>query len=248
MNYQNNINTYADLTAYNADLNKDFPNISYIQGTDEVKWNRYDPDHIVCVYNVTSTESATKLLNTDWNILEMWIDGVKQESVVSSYTFDTIGEHKVKYGLNENKYITNSNFQSCTSLISVQIPSIVTSIADGNTLNYGAFRTCTRLANVKMLDGIKTIGISAFYECSRLTSLTIPKTVTIIKNTAVKYCSGLINITIEATTPPSLSNTNALDGTNANLIIYVPAESVNTYKAASGWSYYSSKIQAIPTT
>ena len=29
---KNNINTYADLTAYNNDLNKEYPNISYIQG------------------------------------------------------------------------------------------------------------------------------------------------------------------------------------------------------------------------
>ena len=244
---RNNINTYADLTAYNADTNKDYPNISYIEGTDEVKWNKYDPDHIVCVYNVTSTSSATKLLNIDWNILEMWIDGVKQESVVSSYTFDTLGEHKVKYGLNENKYITNANFQSCTSLTSVIIPSIVTSIADGNSLNYGAFRSCTNLANVKMLDGITSIGISAFYGCGKLTSLTIPKTVTTIKNTAFQYCSGLINLTIEATTPPTLGN-NALQGTNANLVIYVPAESVNIYKSASRWSTYASIIQKIPTT
>ena len=242
---KNNINTYADLTAYNADLNKDFPNISYIQESDEMKWYKYDPDHIVAVYNVTSTESATKLLNVDWNLLEMWIDGVKQESVVSSYTFGTIGEHKVKYELNQFKYITNSNFQSCKSLISVQIPSIVTHIDDGNALSYGAFRSCTNLANVKMLDGIATIGMSAFYGCGKLTSLTIPKTVTIIKNNAFYNCSGLTSITVEATTPPSLINSNALEGTNANLVIYVPAESVNAYKTASGWSTYASRIFAI---
>ena len=29
--------------------------------------------------------------------------------------------------------------------------------------------------------------------------------------------------------------------------IYVPSESVDAYKAASGWSDFASKIQAIPT-
>ena len=35
----NNINTYADLTAYNADTNKEYPNVSYIQGTNNVSRN-----------------------------------------------------------------------------------------------------------------------------------------------------------------------------------------------------------------
>lgn len=32
----------------------------------------------------------------------------------------------------------------------------------------------------------------------------------------------------------------------SNLTIYVLAESVDAYKAASGWSTYADKIQAIP--
>lgn len=56
MNLVNHINTYADLTAYNNDMEKNFPNISYIQGSDEVKWNKYDPyPRVIAKYNVTST-------------------------------------------------------------------------------------------------------------------------------------------------------------------------------------------------
>ena len=40
---KNNINTYADLTAYNADTNKEYPNVSYIQGTDNVIWEKEEP-------------------------------------------------------------------------------------------------------------------------------------------------------------------------------------------------------------
>lgn len=40
---KNNINTYADLTAYNADTNKEYPNVSYIQGTDNVLWEKEEP-------------------------------------------------------------------------------------------------------------------------------------------------------------------------------------------------------------
>jgi hypothetical protein len=39
-------------------------------------------------------------------------------------------------------------------------------------------------------------------------------------------------------------DSRALDDTRC--IIYVPSASVDTYKAASGWSTYASRIQAIP--
>lgn len=58
---KNNINTYADLTAYNADTNKDYPNVSYIEGTDEVKWAE-DP-YYTC--KVVYLDGHTKYITTD---------------------------------------------------------------------------------------------------------------------------------------------------------------------------------------
>jgi hypothetical protein len=54
----------------------------------------------------------------------------------------------------------------------------------------------------------------------------------------------MTSITVNATTPPVLG-ANVFDGTN-DCPIYVPASSVNAYKAASSWRYYASRIQAIP--
>jgi len=54
----------------------------------------------------------------------------------------------------------------------------------------------------------------------------------------------LTSVIIESTTPPE-SGGYEFDNTN-NCPIYVPSESVETYKAASGWSSYASRIQAIP--
>jgi hypothetical protein len=51
---------------------------------------------------------------------------------------------------------------------------------------------------------------------------------------------------ILALVPPTLGNGAFATG-NASAIC-VPAESVEAYKAASGWSGYASRIQAIPTT
>lgn len=94
-------------------------------------------------------------------------------------------------------------------------------------------------------DCVTSIGASVFDGCSGLTSINIPSGVTSIGLRAFYNCSSLTSVTVEATTPPTLG-VNAFYSTN-NCPIYVPAASVDTYKAASGWSYYAARIQAIPT-
>jgi hypothetical protein len=66
--------------------------------------------------------------------------------------------------------------------------------------------------------------------------------VTNIGNYAFYGCSSLKTITCEAVTSPTLGSGNNLSSVTA---VYVPAESVDAYKTATNWSYYSSKIQAI---
>lgn len=117
------------------------------------------------------------------------------------------------------------------------IPTGLTYIANS------CFSNCYAMKNVTIPNTITRIYSSAFYGCSGLTSVTIPSSVTRIDQYAFKECSSLTSITVEATTPP-LNVLFAFDDTN-NCPIYVPAESVETYKAASGWSNYSSRIQAI---
>jgi len=93
-------------------------------------------------------------------------------------------------------------------------------------------------------NSVTTIKYSAFYGCSGLTSITIPNSVTTIGNYVFGSCSGLTSVTIQATTPPTSGN-NVFDDTN-NCPIYVPSASVEAYKAATNWSTYASRIQAIP--
>lgn len=92
---------------------------------------------------------------------------------------------------------------------------------------------------------VTVIGSSAFYGCTSLTSVTIHSGVTSIGNLAFYNCTGLTSVTVLATTPPNLNGANHFNNTN-NCPIYVPAASVETYKAASVWSTYASRITAIP--
>ena len=124
-------------------------------------------------------------------------------------------------------------------LVSVEIGDCVTSI--GNN----AFRDCSSLTSIDIPNGVTSIGNLTFSECSSLTSCTIGSGVTSIGKQAFRDCGSLTSITVNATTPPALAS-GALDGSTCP--IYVPSQSVNAYKSASGWSNYASRIQAIPNS
>ena len=97
-----------------------------------------------------------------------------------------------------------------------------------------------------MLAGVTKIGSNAFAVCASLASVEIPSNITSIGRAAFSECISLASLTVLATTPPTLG-VDAFDRVSSNLVIYVPAESVETYKAATNWSNYASKIQAIPS-
>ena len=127
---------------------------------------------------------------------------------------------------------------------------ILTSVIIPNSIawiRYGLFQNCTSLTSVTIPSSVTRIDGTAFQDCSSLTSVIIPNSVNRIESLAFYNCSSLSSATIEATTPPKVSG-DIFPGTSENLVIYVPAGSVDTYKAASGWSDYASRIQAIPST
>lgn len=241
---RNNINTYADLTAYNADTNKDFPNISYIEGTAEVKWNKYDPDHIVCVYNVTSTSEPTTLFYEYWvsQMDKVFIDGVEQQTIQNTYTFDTTGEHIVKYKYKDS--VPGSMLFRETNITSVVVPIAI------NKIGIQMFENCSKLTSIIIPNTITQINNSAFNNCYALKNITIPTSVTSIGESAFRYVGTTTKkatFTFESITPPTLVNNNMLT-IGRTEAIYVPAESVEAYKTAQYWDNYESRIFAIPTT
>ncbi len=126
-------------------------------------------------------------------------------------------------------------FQGCTGLTSVSLPTNLTTLRDG------VFTDCKSLASVTLPVGLTSIGGIAFQGCKSLASVTLPASVTSIGDDAFQGCTSLTSVTVLAPNPPSLG-ADALTGTPANLVIYVPAASVNTYKAA--WPAYAGRIQA----
>ena len=116
-------------------------------------------------------------------------------------------------------------FYDCRSLISVKIPNSVTSIGER------AFYGCIRLTSVIIGNSVTSIGETAFYECRSLTSVTIPNSVTSIGNYAFSRCNSLEYVISLPNTPPTISSSIF----PANMIVYVPNASLNSYKSATNW-------------
>lgn len=86
---------------------------------------------------------------------------------------------------------------------------------------------------------ITTIYPNTFATSKNLIFVRIPSTVTTIGVSAFREeHSGMVMV-IEAITPPSTPSAPTVDA------VYVPDESVNNYKAASGWSQIASKIHPL---
>ena len=165
--------------------------------------------------------------------------------------------------LNGVTQISDYAFYSSSGFTSIIIPSSVTTFgqyafnkvpslnsvtidyASNATLGGNQFRDSS-ITSLTIGSHPTSIGNSMFYNCTKLTSLVIPSNISSIIEYAFMGCSGLTSITVESTTPPTLRGFGVFDNTN-NCPIYVPSESVDAYKAASGWSRYKSRIKAIPT-
>ena len=160
--------------------------------------------------------------------------------------------------------IRNQVFNSCSNLTSITIPDSVTEI------EYDAFTGCSSLKSFKgkyassngrclikegeliafapagltsytIYDSVTSIGERAFNSCTSLTSVTIPDSVTTIGEEAFYECYNLTSVYCKATTPPSLGG-HVLANNGSGRKIYVPIESVDTYKNAINWSEYASSI------
>lgn len=146
-------------------------------------------------------------------------------------------------------------------------PSLTTATVPGNTGCKYMFYDCASLTTVNFMSNATSIDEYMFYACNSLTSLTIPDSVQsikthgmnqnsnlerieigtgvqVIQSKAFELNAKLNEIVVRATTPPQGAG-DMFYRSSSDLKIYVPAASLEAYKAASGWSTYASQIYAI---
>jgi hypothetical protein len=106
----------------------------------------------------------------------------------------------------------------------------------------------TTLTGVTIPESVTMIGERAFYNCTAIQEIVIPEGVEKIIDRAFENCSSLSKVTLLSTVPPTIStpysNYHLFDNTASNLKIYVPAESIEAYRTAAGWSTYIDRITA----
>lgn len=139
----------------------------------------------------------------------------------------------------------------------VTIPSEVTDNAETSTGIYkvsvvgeGGYAIndmkYSKITNLKISEGIKTIGTSAFYGQTSIVSLNLPSTLAEIGGYAFEDCTGLTSIHSAAVTAPTLgadvfkTTTTDMewDHIGQHCALYVPAGSTSGYKKGTPWSYW----------
>ena len=93
-------------------------------------------------------------------------------------------------------------------------------------------------------EGVISLGTYAFSGNTKCTSITLPASLENIAGYAFMNCSTVVNIVSKAILPPVCAMSGASGYTNFKNIpdscrVYVPKQSVNTYKAAAGWSTFT---------
>lgn len=149
-----------------------------------------------------------------------------------------------------NASIVHSMLSDCYGLTSIDLTPLANwvNVTDASYLLY----SCSKLTSIDLtpLAGwVNVTNASALLSrCSGLTSIDLTPLAKWTKmksnNNLIESCSKLTFISVLADTPFTLSSSTSLSN-GYSCPIYVPDSAVETYKAATNWSAYSSRIKPI---
>ena len=233
---------HTDYTTY-RNGNMVLPNVSYCSDTpNEVHYNPFTGAWLEVTYTISDISSATELLYNDQytenNFTEMEVDGVKLNAITNTYQFNTTGTHVVKYKLTNPTELNIQGFSGYTEITAVKIPDTVITMTTGFP--------STSITTLVIPDSVVFVGQYVAAYCP-LTSVVFGSSVESAESAAVESTEQAYTITMKNPEPITLGSDPFFVNYDNLTHIYVPAEAVDTYKAASGWSAYSSIISAIPS-
>jgi hypothetical protein len=224
----------------------------------------YAFEECTALEQVTLPDSLTSIGNGAFSYLTALTQITLPEGLISigdrAFSGSTLTQITLPEGLIS---IGDGAFSYCTALKQTTLPASLTSFG-----GY-VFDGCTKLTQVTLSEGLTSIGGSAFYNTgltqitlpssltsigsgafinTGLTQITLPAGLASINGWAFTGCTYLSLVTCLPVTTPTLGSAVFSYQNNTplpNLRIEVPAGSVATYKAATGWSAYADRIFAI---
>ena len=148
-----------------------------------------DDGKIWAYYNVNTTESATTLIDSTTGIgSTMIVDGVSV-SRATSYTFDTTGEHLVKF-TPTTAYVGRGVFRNIGRLTELYLPSTITR-TDGANETTCSIRGCSLLSKIHLSTSFRQIYPCDFSSLSALTEIENIEYVTRLGNYTLQNCPNL---------------------------------------------------------
>lgn len=225
---------------------KEYYQVSYDRGT---TWENVSPEQTRTSSDIIEANSADcgypqEVGMVTVNQQEPWIhingtdNTIRRSDLEATLTSTQISDITELHLFTNCKHIANGAFQGLTKLY--EITNIGINL---ETIGDNAFNRCTLLEQVDWNVKLKTIGANAFKN-TKVENVVLPETLTSIGDGAFSGCSSMLQVVLNGKTPPTLSsNSHAFDGSTCK--IYVPASAVNTYKTATGWNKYASRIKPI---
>lgn len=226
MNNLRKFTTEAEYTA--ATLN--YPSVAWVTSTDAVYFDKTEPrfGDIRAMYDIDTTTGPTKLFRAEGS-----------GSGSGSGTGGGGGFAPAQMWIDGVEVTPVYEYTFST----IGEHTVEYKLAEGETeIPDKAFFDTNRLISIELPNYITRIGANSLYYTG-ISAITLPSTVAFIGSDAFADCHSLQTFTCLATVPPSFENGATI---GAASVIYVPAESVNDYKSASGWNDYASIIEAIP--
>ena len=115
--------------------------------------------------------------------------------------------------------------------------SVQTLIVNGKVSNYDIGNMASypfSVVDFSRCAGATSVPSWSFENNSMLTSISLPSSITDIGYYAFSGCSSLTSVSCYATVPPTLG-TNVFNGIKEQLVVFVPATSIDLYQEAEGW-------------
>ena len=142
--------------------------------------------------------------------------------------------------------IADHAFENCTALGTIQIPIRITNIGTG------VFVGCTALRQIVIGDGHENYSVrdgmlmanseTKVVASTAKTNIVIPATVAEIDAEAFSNSMKLRQVAVQNSTPPYLSSTAFGETDCSRVTLYVPKESLSSYKSANVWNQFSDII------